>query len=277
MPASTQLEGELRTALEHAALVDLGAGSGGSLQMAMRTFGVPGVGLELLPNLVEEARARGLEVFRGDLFDLDPSLRFDYVALDNVLEHLPDATTVEAAIALACQVARRVVHIRHPSFDHMEYLEGLGVKQYWTDWPGVHTAPLPLRELIAMAQRAGAYRAIVTPVMRAVDTDDPTILPLDAPPNQHRRDRDIYGVYDPEQHGPKPRCRFERPVYFAFDLFVVIAPRLPVIRYRSDPETTQARAVVSWPQPRRRERLPAGLRTRLYRATRPLRRATTRP
>jgi hypothetical protein len=72
--------------------------------------------------------------------------------------------------------------IRHPSFEHEEYLASLGLKQYWTDWPGVHTAHIRLHEFVAMAARIGVYDFTVRPLKRAFGSDDPTIfLRHDAP------------------------------------------------------------------------------------------------
>jgi hypothetical protein len=162
-------------------------------------------------------------VYQGDVLELDPQAfpAVKVAVFDNMLEHLPALDVVEVAFARACAIASHVVHVRHPSFESEEYLAKLGLKQYWTDWPGVHTAHIRLAEFEAMAARNGVDRVAVQPLKRASDADDPTLLPLSAPPNQRKAERGPgeYGAYDPALHGPKPHVSFDQPVYFAYDIF----------------------------------------------------------
>ena len=164
-------------------LLDLGSGVGNSLLEAQERFGLPGIGIELDADRVVTARARGLDVHQGNLLELDPSAfpQVDYVYLDNVLEHLPTIADIEVALGLVTRIARRVVLIRHPSFEDTEYLAELGLKIHWTDWPTSHTAPARLHELIAMANRQGVYRIVVRPVGRVADSADTVVLPSSAP------------------------------------------------------------------------------------------------
>jgi len=232
------------------ALLDLGSGSGGSLTSAQRRFGVEGVGIERDVRWVRKAQEAGQRVFEGDIRDLDPT-RFpavDYVMLDNVLEHMPDLSTVEEVLAQALRVASRLVHVRHPSFEDIDYLAGLGLKQYWTDWnsEGGHTAPVRLHEFVAMANRAGVYRIAIQPVKRELDSNDVDILPLSAPPFQTRTEPTHPSVYDEARHGPKPQVSFDRPVYFAFDLLFCTGPVMPQSAYRADSESDPGRPFFVW-------------------------------
>lgn len=234
---------ERRRAFARAELVDLGCGTGSDLTSLERRFGATAIGIDRNRRKIARGRESGRAVFQGDITELDHSL-FEsarFAVLDNVLEHLPSMEVVEAVLASACSLASEVVCIRHPSFDHVEYLRANGLKQYWTDWPRSHPTPIELHELMAIANRVGAYRTIVQPVMRALDSSDPTLLPLAAPSEQHRRDRSRYGVYDPERHGPKPEVVFDRPVYFAFDIALVTGGDMPAFSYRDDPETSVRR------------------------------------
>jgi len=170
------------------------------------------------------------------------------VLFDNVLEHLRSVAAVEVAVGRACEIASDIVYIRHPSFEDEEYLASLGVKQYWTDWPGTHTAKVRLDELRAIATRRGIDEVFVRGVKRARASDDPTILPLSAPSNQRKPpdERGVYGLYDAAAHGAKPRVVFDRPVYFAFDLFFFVGTNRPSVRYDDDPEDALARPFVRW-------------------------------
>jgi SAM-dependent methyltransferase len=257
-------------------LLDLGCGDGRSLTSAARRFGVPGVGLDLSAGKVRRAQAEGRSVYRADIRDLDPgdfpSVR--YVMMDNVLEHLPDLDEVASVVASACALASRLVHIRHPSFEDVDYLAAHGLKQYWTDWPGVHTAPIRLHEFVAMAAAAGVYRVEILPVLRALDAADPTLLPLDAPSGQRKLDRAVHGAYDPVAHGPKPHVVLERPVYYAFDVLLVTGEEMPIVTYPSDPETSGGRPAFTWAsdggqgRPPRSRSVPARALGRLGRSVR---------
>jgi hypothetical protein len=229
-------------------LIDLGCGEGGSLESAMRRFGVEGIGVELHAPSVVAARRKGLHAFQADILDLDASMlpSVKYVMIDNVLEHLPDLDGVEQVLGQSFRLASHLVHVRHPSFEDEEYLASLGLKQYWADWPEAHTCHIRLHEFVAMANRQGCYRIRMEPVFRAVDSSDGGILPIDAPPNQRRIDPKKHGAYDQAVHGPKPFVTFDRPVYFAFDLLFLLGPGEPTVKYNADTETDPGRPWISW-------------------------------
>lgn len=231
-----------------AELLDLGCGVGRSLRAASHRFGARGIGLELNRKKVAEAQGEGLEVYRANILDIEPGdfRSVQYVTIDNVLEHLPSLAAVEEVVRCSLGLASRLVYIRHPSFEDEEYLAGLGLKQYWCDWPGAHTAHIRLHEFVAMANRAGCYRIAILPVMRATGADDSTILPIDAPPDQRKVDRAGFGAYVAERHGPKPDVTFDRPVYFAYDVFMVTGDGWPQITYSADPEWNPVRPSVRW-------------------------------
>lgn len=230
-----------------AELLDLGCGVGRSLRSAETRFGARGIGLELNRRKVAIAQEDGLAVFRADIRDVGPGdfPAARYVTFDNVLEHLPDLDAVAEVLDAACRLASRAVYIRHPSFEDEAYLAGLGLKQYWTDWPGAHTAHIRLHDFVRIAtERLGIYRILIQPVLRATDASDPTLLPLSAPPGQRKLDRNGFGAYSAELHGPKPDVTFDRPVYFAFDVLLVTGDEVPTLHYHSDPETVASRPAV---------------------------------
>src|SRR5258708_13697119 len=175
------------------------------------------------------------------------------VVFDNMLEHLASVAAVEVAFDRACAIASHVVYVRHPSFEHEEYLASLGLKQYWTDWPGVHTAHVRLHEFVAMATRNGVYRVAIRPLKRAFGSDDPTILPVSAPSNQHKVQgaRGAYGLYEEAIHAAKPLLQFDRPAYFAFDVFFFVRSDAPAVRYHVDTDDAVARPFLVWSDRRR--------------------------
>jgi hypothetical protein len=235
-----------------AQLVNLGAGTGRWLLPESRRLGLEHpLGIDINRAKVAHAQASGLPVYQADLTQLDPAVfpSVKVVVLDNVLEHLPTLDAIEVVFNKACAIASHAVYIRHPSFEHEEYLAGLGLKQYWTDWPGVHVTHVRIFEFVAMAARAGVHSFTVRALKRAVGSDDPTILPAGAPPNQHKRVRGpgTYGVYDAKTHGIKASVDFDRPVYFAHDAFFFLRADAPAVEYREDTDQAVARPHLVWP------------------------------
>lgn len=237
-----------REVASRAQLIDLGCGRGDTVAASFERFGVVGLGIERNIERVVDAQRRGLAVFQGDLREVDPSWfpSAAYVSIDNVLEHLPDLDDVRGAIRLAAGMAQRLVFIRHPSFDELDHLAELGCKPYWTDWPGEHVMPLQLTELLGLLIEAGIQRIEVRPVLRLRTTDDPNLLPLDAPPHQYRLDRRSPGVYDPRLHGPKPSQPIDRPTWYAFDIFAITGDGDPIIDYPRDPTDHTNRPRIRW-------------------------------
>jgi SAM-dependent methyltransferase len=241
-----ELDARTRAEVE---LLDLGCGTGNRLEYATRRFGTTGIGIDRNPQKVAAAQHRGRRVYRADILELDPAEfgAVKYVTLDNVLEHMPSLDVAADVVGRACALASRLVHIRHPSFEHEEYLASLGLKQYWTDWDA-HTAHLRLHELVAMGADAGVFRFVVRPVVRSHGSSDPSLLPLGAPRDQHRPDRTRHGVvYDEQLHGRKPDVSFDRPVFHAFDLLLIVGDHVPSIIYPRDSERSPERPTLIWP------------------------------
>ncbi len=191
--------------------VDFGSGVGRSLLDAEKRFGARGVGVEVRPAKVETARANGANVHLGSILDVPRDIDVDFVTIDNVLEHLPDEQTVEDVLAVAADIARDFIYIRHPCFEDEAYLNALGLKQYWTDWRG-HPSHLLLSDLVAILRRLGLGLVEFEFVGAATTSADPTILPVDAPVDSFE--------YDESEHGPKPTVDLDRPAHYAIDLFV---------------------------------------------------------
>lgn len=225
---------DLLEQLSQVDLLDLGAGIGGSLASAEKRFGgVVGLGIERNARKVQEAQSAGRRVLEGDLFDVPAGAEVRFSVFDNVLEHLPDLDSVRAALAKALEITTHAVYIRHPSFEHEDYLRGLGVKQYWTDWSG-HPSHIRIADFLAMFEGLGALSIEIHPVQRAWSTADATMLPVNAPANRHE--------YDPQLDGPKPdEIRFDRPIHAAWDLLVRCAPVPYHLEYDRDPVTSDRR------------------------------------
>lgn len=199
--------------------LDLGSSRGGSIEYCARRFRARrGLGVERDPGKLRHLREKGLDFLACDLFALDlPPRSFRFVAMMDVLEHLPDLDTVERALGVARTLARDFLFVRHPLFDAAPALAALGLKQYWTDWRG-HTAHVLVPDFLAMFRRMGLEQVALVYRQPARDSDDPSLLPLSAPPDQHR--------YDAALHGPKPAppIVFPEAIPGQLDLFVALRP-----------------------------------------------------
>ena len=208
--------------------IDMGASSGNSLDAFQRRIGGTGLGGDNDEVKVSKAQDMGRNVVLGSALDVSeiPG-QVSFVTCDNFLEHLPSCEDADAAVGCAAAVARDFIYIRHPSFEDVEYLGNLGLKTFWTDWE-VHPIRLRIADLIGMLHAHGVMTIKTIPVMRIRDSNDPHILPLEAPTGEHH--------YKPE-HGdkPHPAVEFERGVYYAYDIVGLLpdsSREMPVLEYK---------------------------------------------
>ena len=138
------------------------------------------------------------------------------------LEHLPDAATAARVLDRLAVAARDFLFIRHPSFDDVAYLAGLGLKFTWTDWSS-HPNMMTTGDFRRLFAERGWTDYRILPHMGYTDSDHPSIVPLGAPTDTM--------AYDEAAHGPKPRVAFDRTVYAKFDIFVRLDPALPDDRW----------------------------------------------
>jgi hypothetical protein len=199
----------------HYAFVDLGCGSGGSIDHCARRFKRgPGLGFEVDPQEAAEALRSGHDVIESDLLTTEvPARSVAFVAAMDFLEHLPDLNAAGLVLKQFCPAAREFFFIRHPSFEEMEYLAGLGLKLCWTDWSD-HPNMMRIEELMELFKRLGLIEYAIFPRGLMIDASDDQIVPLSAPSNTKK--------YDLSLHGPKPNVRFDRPIFGQYDIFIRI-------------------------------------------------------
>jgi SAM-dependent methyltransferase len=199
---------------------DFGSSEGGSIDYCTRRFSAPrGLGIDILEHEVEKMRRRGFDALCADITTFDcPTASFRFVSMMDFLEHLPDFDVVEEILKSAKRIARDFLFIRHPSFEDEHYLNAVGLKQFWTDWPGPggHTAKMTVADFTTLFRKIGINQYSITYRCPALDSSNSVILPIDAPPNQHH--------YSESSHGPKPLVRFPRPLYGQIDIFASVRP-----------------------------------------------------
>jgi SAM-dependent methyltransferase len=205
--------------------LDAGCGTGGSIDHCARRFGRrPGLGIDNADARLDVARRRGYVVHQADLRSLEfPFQCVDFASLMDVLEHLPDPAAARRVLAAFGTAARDFVFIRHPAFDHKEYLAAHGLKLTWTDWSD-HTNPMSLDQLQDLLDDLGWTDRTILPNMPITDSRHPAIVPLSAP-------RDTL-EYDESLHGVKPLVTFNRVLYCKYDIFVRLNGRMDDAAWR---------------------------------------------
>lgn len=212
-------EARTRLAAGEFAFVDGGCSAGGSLAYCEQLFRKGrGLGFDSSARKIGLACAAGHVVCQADLATIElPERSVYFVSLLDFLEHLPDLDRTRAILSNLSRVARDFLFIRHPSFEDIDYLAGLGLKLDWTDWHG-HTNMLKLAEIERLVRELGFPAPTVIPQKPILEASHPSVVPLCAP-------RDTVG-YDPARHAPKPALRFDRELHAQYDIFIRIGREL---------------------------------------------------
>jgi len=115
--------------------LDLGCGSGGSINWGKRFGGKTHLGIGDRVDELSKAVQDGYFVMCADITKVEfPKVR--YVTMLHVLEHLKDKNAVKKVIKKSIEAANEFVFIKGPTFENYDYLKSLGFKITWTDWFG---------------------------------------------------------------------------------------------------------------------------------------------
>jgi hypothetical protein len=190
--------------------VDFGSKVGHSMNFAMKKLGGKrGLGIEIKPEMVKEAKKNGHEVILGDITNLElPDDFVRFTVISHLLEHLSDLEMVKKTLQTAARISREFIYIRGPIFDNDEYLETLGLRVFWSNWPGGHTCHLTTGQLSTILESIGVRGYKIDFEVEINDSNSPNIHSLSSSPNQTE--------YDPEKHPPKPFVKFDRKLYREF-------------------------------------------------------------
>ena len=129
-------------------LLDVGCGAGMFMALAQE-HGWTVYGTEISPHCITYAREElGLEVYQGDLVDLDLKQRFDVVALNHVLEHVSDPV----ALVRAAKMQLRddgLLYVGVPNHHCSDARRQGGNWEGWAlPWHFYHYTPVTLRRLL---------------------------------------------------------------------------------------------------------------------------------
>ena len=197
--------------------LDFGSSEGESISFAIQHLGgTRGIGIDIDPKKVIEARQRGYECIQGDFTQLvfpPDSVRF--VTMNHVLEHLSCLSTVKRAIESAARVASDFLFIIGPYFDTDQFLKNCGLKFFWSDWTG-HKCLITTQQLQEILMDLGLkdYVMMVRKIVK--DSSDSAIHPLNSPKDQHE--------YNAEVHPEKPFVIFNQPIYKEIVCYVRLRP-----------------------------------------------------
>ncbi len=199
--------------------LDLGCGTGRSIAFGERMFGKgPGLGVDRSQEKISIAQRDGFTAICADITQIAaPAKCVSFCSMIHFLEHLKSLETAHAVLALAAEFARDFLFIRHPSFEHIDYLAGLGLKLAWTHWSG-HRNMMRLDDFRDFFAEMGWTDYDILPRGAIQDASNAAIVPLRAPIDTVR--------YDPSGHGRKPHITFDLPVWSEFDLLIRINPRM---------------------------------------------------
>jgi hypothetical protein len=201
--------------------IDLGCSMGGSLQFWRdRMQARRGVGVDIDPQKVAQARRSGFDAVLGDAADLRVDGKVSFVSMIHFLEHLPGLNIVESVLESSAQAATDFLFIRHPSFEGEEYLRTLGLRQYWWDWSG-HKSHIQIADYCQMLDRLGLLQYTIRYVGPVTASSDDSIHPIDAIDPHGWSNQ---GRYDSSVHPPKQTMRFERPLWRSQEILVALRP-----------------------------------------------------
>ncbi|MYD98608.1 MAG: class I SAM-dependent methyltransferase [Gammaproteobacteria bacterium] len=197
--------------------LDLGASKGMMIDFAKRELGgTRGMGIDINAAKVEVMQQRGYDCLLADATRMEfPSDSVRFVTMCHFLEHLPNYAAIERSIQCAASVATDFIYIQGPYFDADRYLHDRALKYFWSDWSG-HTCHLTTDFLGALLDGNGLSDYVMLGRKPVEDSSHPSILPLDAPIDQHE--------YDPDIHSPKSLVAFDASLYMEIICVVALRP-----------------------------------------------------
>lgn len=197
--------------------IDLGCGVGRSTEFCAKHFKKKmGLGIDLDKKRLLELEKKGFFSCNANFLDVNINPKsVSFVSMMDFLEHLPDYKMVENTLEKAASVAQDFLFIRHPSFEHIEYLAQLGLKITWTDWSG-HPSKIRLAEFCQMFDRLGLNLYTINYRMPITSSMDKNIVPSNANINTQ--------YYDPDIHEAKENIIFPQPLWAQVDIFIPLRP-----------------------------------------------------
>lgn len=193
--------------------LDLGAKKGGSIDYCQKRFGAKqGLGIDLGVETTQYANETGHTVLQEDALKFTAPIKFRFTSMLDFLEHLPTMEMAQTVIKNYSELSTDFLFIRHPSFEDIDYLKELGLKITWHDWEG-HTNLMRLSDYADTFHSLGLNQYCFFYRKPIYSSDDPVVIPVDAPVNEHAYDKKM---------GKKESFKFPRPLFGQIDIFVAL-------------------------------------------------------
>lgn len=184
-------------------VVDLGCKEGGALDYFAKRGGIPVtnancLGIDIRPKYRDTVIAKGFQFTHDDF--TRPDFQFPeakvYLAF-HVLEHLDTHEKMGRTVERMIKAASNLVLIRIPAVESNILLKN-GLKFAWETWLGHKLQTLGPHDILAAEPDLPlCRRRQFCPVGYIASSDDPRIVPIDAPVES--------GCYDPKTMKPKPK------------------------------------------------------------------------
>lgn len=177
--------------------VDFGCSRGGTIRHVEAILpGTKGLGIDIDPEKVEQARASGHQAICFNINELPARKICRFVTMSHFLEHLHSLKDARAMISKALAISHEFVLIRQPWFDSDGYLLSQGLKFFWSHWHGHPNkmTTLDFYDILNDLRRSGKlseYRIFGRKPI--VSTSSSTIIPLAAPMDSHHYEQAVHG------------------------------------------------------------------------------------
>jgi len=186
---------------------DFGCSSGLNIVFNNSIFpGYRGLGIDIDEKKIDLARQSGHHALRYNILDIPDTKQVKFVTMSHFLEHLGGVEAARKMIVKAVSVSQNFVFIRQPWFDSDGLLFLLGYKFYWSHWRG-HRNKMTALDFHSILTPEIEYGRIsrfeIFGRSEVMKTEDPCLLPLDAPVNQHRYQIELHGRKGASQSLPR--------------------------------------------------------------------------
>jgi len=112
-------------------VLDIGCGEGLLLEYLTETRGISGCGVDIAPEAVKLARARGVEAEVADILHWEIKQEYDYIILSEVLEHLANP---EEVIAKVRERFRKALLVSVPNIGYYKHRLRLLLGRFPLQW-----------------------------------------------------------------------------------------------------------------------------------------------
>ena len=193
--------------MEHFDFIDLGAKQGKMRKFAGDNFGGKnGLHIEIEERYIRDMESNDIPCIQADITNLSfPSKCVDFTISTHTLEHLPNLKLVKDVVKMSIDASKDFVYFTWPSFDSEDYLESLGVTQFFSKMSG-HTCHLTIQDMNNILKELNIKNSLCTSWNRIYNSTFNSIVPSNAPIDCEVENKEKYGLV--------PQAEFKEPVFY---------------------------------------------------------------